>query len=170
MRIEIRIECPAWATDQPDPRGLVEVALAEAGEVIDDAGLRGREVCVVLGDDAFSRRLNDTWRGRDGATNVLAFPTMAPGAWREIPAEVEESLGDIVLARDVVVEEARVQGKPLAWHFTHLVLHGYLHLLGYDHGDDGSAREMEDMERRILARLGIPDPYEIEADRASATP
>ena len=99
MRIEVRIECPTWATDRPDPTGLVEVALAEAGEVIDDTGLRGREVCVVLGDDAFSRRLNDTWRGRDGTTNVLAFPTMAPGAWREIPAEVEESLGDIVLAR-----------------------------------------------------------------------
>lgn len=165
VRTEVRIACPTWATDRPDPSVLATTVIAEAAQTLGEIGLDAREVCVVLGDDALSRRLNGEWRGRDQATNVLAFPTMEPWAWREIPRQVEESLGDIVVARDVVLAEARAREKPASAHLSHLVLHGFLHLLGYDHEDTCSAEKMEALERRILARLGIPDPYALQTIR-----
>ena len=100
-------------------------------------------------------RLNDRFRGIPGPTNVLSFPfDVPPGA----PSEGE--LGDVVLCAPVVNREARVQGKPRDDHWAHLVVHGVLHLLGYDHDTPAAARRMEGLERRILARLGVPDPYE----------
>ncbi len=162
VRTEVRIACPAWATDRPEPAELAVSVIAEAARTLGEDGLDAREVCVVLGDGELSRRLNDEWRGRDAATNVLAFPTMAPWEWRDTPREAEESLGDIVLAREVVLAEAAAQGKSVPWHLAHLVLHGFLHLLGYDHEDLRAAEEMEALERRILAGLGIPDPYVAE--------
>ncbi len=148
---------------------MASAAIAEAAGLLAEAALRDREVCVVLGDDAMSRELNETWRGRDRATNVLAFPTMAPWDWRDVDIDEEESLGDIVLARGVVLREADAQAKSASQHLVHLVVHGFLHLLGYDHQDDRSAVEMEDLERRILARLGILDPYAAESGGPSTT-
>jgi probable rRNA maturation factor len=95
-----------------------------------------------------ARRLNRQFRGKDYATNVLTF------AYGDKPLE-----GDIVICAPVVAREAREQGKPTAAHYAHLVVHGLLHLQGHDHERDADARRMEDRERRILAKLGFPDPY-----------
>jgi len=106
-------------------------------------------VCLVLADDALQRRLNHEFRGRDKSTNVLSFDG-APAA-----------LGDVVLALETIAAEAEAQGKPLAHHVAHLVVHGVLHLLGYDHETQGQARSMERLEIEILAGLGIGDPYRL---------
>ena len=106
----------------------------------------------MLADDAFVQHLNKTWRGKDQPTNVLSFPA------GENTAGIDH-LGDIVLALETITREAREQDKKPADHLTHLVVHGMLHLLGYDHEDDDEAEEMEALERRILAGLGIADPY-----------
>ena len=105
------------------------------------------ELCLVLADDALQRRLNHDFRGHDKSTNVLSFE----GA----PA----SLGDVVLALETVAGEAESQGKSLADHVAHLVVHGVLHLMGYDHRTSAQARRMERLEIAILAGLGIADPY-----------
>ncbi len=110
------------------------------------------ELSIVLADDALVQHLNKTWRGKDQPTNVLSFPA------GENTAGIDH-LGDIVLALETITREAREQDKKPADHLTHLVVHGMLHLLGYDHEDDDEAEEMEALERRILAGLGIADPY-----------
>ncbi len=102
------------------------------------------------------RALNAGWRGKDKPTNVLSFPASpaaAPGA------ALPPMLGDIVLAAETVFGEAALDGKPVEHHLSHLIVHGLLHLLGYDHETDGQAEAMEAVERRALARLAIPDPY-----------
>ena len=111
------------------------------------------ELSIVLTDDDEQQDLNKQWRGIDKPTNVLSFPQIEPfGA-------VSGILGDIVLARETLEREAVELEKPLADHFTHLVVHGFLHILGYDHVDDGDALAMETLETQILASLDIPDPY-----------
>jgi probable rRNA maturation factor len=123
-------------------------ALAAAGR----AG-RGAQVCLRVVGPTEARRLNRDWRGRDYATNVLSFPA------GEIRAPGPKPLGDIVICASVVAREARTQGKPLAAHWAHLVVHGVLHLLGHDHEDDGEARRMERREVAVLRTLGFPNPY-----------
>jgi probable rRNA maturation factor len=115
------------------------------------------EVAIRLADDAVQQRLNRDWRGVDAPTNVLAFPAWEPGA--EIPPGAPLLLGDVVLALETIAREAVEQGKPLADHLSHLVVHGVLHLLGYDHATEAEAIAMEALETSILARLGVPDPY-----------
>ena len=100
-----------------------------------------------------ARALNRQFRGRDYATNVLSFP------FEPMAGDAGGLIGDIVICPPVVAREAREQGKPLRHHFTHLVIHGVLHLLGYDHEDDDDARKMEKTERQLLESIGIPDPY-----------
>jgi len=111
------------------------------------------EVSVVLTDDAEQRELNRQWRGFDKSTNVLSFPQIEPFA------PVSGLLGDITLARETVAKEAEEMGISFEDHFTHLVVHGFLHLLGYDHIEEEDAEEMEGLETEILASLGIADPY-----------
>ncbi len=118
------------------------------------ARLRGREANVVLADDALVRTLNRTYRGKDAATNVLSFPFAAsPGS------EETGHLGDVILAQETVLKEAAAQGIPAEHHLQHLVVHGLLHLIGFDHETDAEAAAMEQLETRILAELGVPDPY-----------
>ena len=112
------------------------------------------ELTIRLVDEAEGRELNRTWRQKDYATNVLSFPADVPDELLDIPL-----LGDLVICVPVVAREAAEQGKPLQAHWAHLVIHGCLHLLGYDHIDDAEADEMEDLERQLLAELGHPDPY-----------
>jgi len=107
----------------------------------------------VLSDDAEQRQLNKQWRGIDKSTNVLSFPQLAPFA------PVVGLVGDIILARETLEREAAEMGIAFQAHFTHLVVHGFLHLLGYDHVEDSEAERMESLETRILATLGIADPY-----------
>ena len=112
------------------------------------------ELTIRLVDEAEGRELNRTWRHKDYATNVLSFPADIPEGLLDIPL-----LGDLVICVPVVEREAREQNKALEAHWAHLVIHGCLHLLGYDHIEDDEALEMEDLERQLLAELGHPDPY-----------
>ena len=111
------------------------------------------EVSIVLTDDAEQRELNRQWRGIDKSTNVLSFPQIAPFG------PVIGLVGDIILARETLEREAAEMGVGFDAHFTHLVVHGFLHLLGYDHIQDDEALEMEGLETKILATLGVADPY-----------
>jgi len=149
--IDIDIADPAWTGALPDVEILVRAA---AGACLDQFfGFdEDPEIAVLLADDLTVAELNGRFRDKAGATNVLSFPSADPG----------ERLGDIALAFGVCAEEAEAQGKPLSDHLQHLVAHGVLHLLGYDHMDDAEAEEMEGLEREILAGLGIPDPYAAE--------
>ena len=111
------------------------------------------ELSILLTNDEEQHELNKQWRGKDSSTNVLSFPQIEPfGA-------VVGILGDITLARETLVREADEQGVSFADHFTHLVVHGFLHILGYDHLDDAEALQMESLETQILATLGVEDPY-----------
>ena len=112
------------------------------------------ELTIRLVDADEGRELNRTWRHKDYATNVLSFPADVPDELLDIPL-----LGDLVICVPVVEREAREQGKAPEAHWAHLVIHGCLHLLGYDHIDDAEAEEMEALERQLLAELGHPDPY-----------
>lgn len=121
------------------------------------AGLPGGappgEVVVRAEEAAEMARLNADFRGKDAPTNVLSFPAdLPPGPW-------EPALGDVVICPEVVAREATEQGKPEGAHWAHMVVHGTLHLLGYDHQEAAEAEIMEDLERRILAGLGYEDPY-----------
>jgi probable rRNA maturation factor len=118
------------------------------------ARLRGRDANVVLADNELVRSLNRTYRGKDGATNVLSFSFVSPSG-----SEETAHLGDVVLALETVVREATEQSIPPAHHFQHLVVHGLLHLIGFDHEAEPDAVEMEQLETRILAALAIPDPH-----------
>ena len=121
------------------------------------------ELSVVLAEDAFVRELNMTYRDQPHATNVLSFPALKGDLVREIrfPGDAPVLLGDVVLAFETCVLEAQVldAAAPFADHTRHLLVHGILHLLGYDHEDDFDARQMEAREARILAELGVADPY-----------
>ena len=113
------------------------------------------QVNVVLFGEKSARALNRDFRGKDYATNVLSFPFDAAPA----PSAGPPLLGDVVICPAIVEREAAEQGKPLRDHYAHLTIHGVLHLLGYDHETDRDAERMERLERRLLAALGIPDPY-----------
>jgi probable rRNA maturation factor len=114
------------------------------------------EVSLVLADDAMVQTLNLQYRGQDKPTNVLSFAALDDA---DPPDEGPVLLGDVVLAYETTLAEAAAEGKPTAHHLSHLLVHGVLHLLGFDHLDEAEAEEMEGVERSILGGLGIPDPY-----------
>jgi probable rRNA maturation factor len=137
---------------------ILERAARAAFAAAAPAGHRNDEATIVLTNDAETRVLNRTYRGKDAPTNVLSFPAgSVPGAEEPLP------LGDVVLSAETVEREADEQSISSADHATHLVVHGMLHLLGFDHEEDAQAECMERMEIEILAGLGIADPY---AERA----
>lgn len=154
--IAVLIEDAAWTEALPQAEALVEraarAALADAG----GSGSPGEavELSIVLADDAAVRALNARYRGQDKPTNVLSFAAEVDA----LPGELR-LLGDVVLAFGTCRREAEEQGKPLAGHLVHLVVHGTLHLLGYDHEEETEAAAMEARERALLAGLGVPDPY-----------
>lgn len=149
IAIDIVTNADGWDT-LPDVEALVRRAIEAVATHEEIEGT----VTVVLTDDEEIQLLNRDWRGFDKPTNVLSFPA-AP-----VPGDADERpLGDIVLALETVRREATEEGKPLADHVSHLAVHGLLHLLGHDHETDDEAEAMEDLERRILAMLGIADPY-----------
>lgn len=117
------------------------------------------EVAVRIVDEAESRTLNGRYRGRDRPTNVLAFPAGPAAGPPVLPSGELLPLGDLVICAAVVSREAAEQGKPAEAHWAHIVIHGCLHLAGYDHTRAAEARVMEEREREILARFGIGDPY-----------
>ncbi len=136
--------------------GCADVALRAARAAIGDLAGDSGEISVVLADDPRVQALNREYRGQDKPTNVLSFPNMEASP----AAGGARLLGDVVVARETLQREAREQHKSLEDHLAHLVVHGVLHLLGYDHEEAAEAAEMEASERRILAGLGIADPYD----------
>ena len=148
MSAGVEVQRACAASGAPPPAKLVQWAEAALAGRREDARMTVRVV-----DEAEGAALNARYRHRAGATNVLAFAFDAP----ELPSL--RILGDVVVCAPVAAREARERSKPLDAHWAHLVVHGTLHLLGYDHDDPGSAREMETIEREILTRLGFPDPY-----------
>jgi probable rRNA maturation factor len=153
LQVEFVATSPRWRAALA-ARTLARQAIAECLAECGVALRPGAELCVHLADDAHVRELNARWRGLDKATNVLSFPTVEP-----VHVGEARLLGDIVLAFETVSREADAEGKPLADHYRHLVVHGFLHLIGFDHETDADARRMETMETQILARLGVADPY-----------
>jgi probable rRNA maturation factor len=129
-----------------------------AAAAMTDADTADAEVAVMLTDDAGIRVLNNNWRKIDKATNVLSFPALAPTNPQQ-PGDPPRMLGDIAIAYETTRREADEASKPFDHHLSHLAVHGFLHLLGYDHESAGDAEIMEELERLILSRLGIPDPY-----------
>jgi probable rRNA maturation factor len=156
FRVVLRIEAPGWRRRLPAVERLVRRAAGAALLAARPRGRRGPaatgELCIVLADDRLQRRLNRAFRGPDKSTNVLSFEGAPEGSH---PA----NLGDVVLALGTIAREAKAQDKRLADHVTHLVVHGVLHLMGYDHEKESKALRMERLETRILAGLGIADPY-----------
>ena len=155
VEVIVDVVNPAWEDTGIDVHGIVDAAVRSAlAAGTEDAG--NAEIGVRLTDDADIRTLNRTWRDRDAATNVLAF------AISEAPVSAG-ILGDVVVAFGTCAREARDQEKSLADHLSHLVVHGTLHLLGFDHTEDDAAEVMEGLERAVLAGLGVADPYAGEA-------
>ncbi|MEE4279439.1 MAG: rRNA maturation RNase YbeY [Halieaceae bacterium] len=161
------------AHDSPDDHQLeraARAALAAACSARETAARESAEISLRLVGEAEMRELNGRYRGRDYATNVLAFPAALPEG---LPDDVELSLlGDIVICAPVVRREAHEQNKDEAAHWDHMLVHGVLHLLGFDHEDDDEAEHMEATERHALADLGHGDPYEESsvADGAASRP
>lgn len=143
-KLVVRIENENWRDDAAALR-----LLRRAGKLaMASVGADKTEVTILLSDDARLKGLNDVFRGKQKPTNVLSFSSDEPGY-----------MGDIAIAYGVVVREARAQRKAFSAHAAHLAVHGVLHLAGYDHDIEKDATKMENMEREILARLGIEDPY-----------
>ena len=165
MMLEIDIESDEEWDSSTDwsllVRRAAESALAESAFPQLAQGSRPVEISVRLTSDEEVRALNSEWRGKDKPTNVLSFP-LAEADELDNPGEGPElMLGDIVLAQGVCEREAVEKAIPVERHATHLLVHGTLHLLGYDHMDDDQAADMEGREVRALARLGIDDPYRV---------
>ena len=157
ISVEISLECDAWLAACPDVEALAATAARAALAVIWPEANAPAILSVILTDDDEQRRLNRTYRGIDAPTNVLSFALGDAPA----PAGAPVLLGDVVLAFATVEREAREQHKKLADHLAHLVVHGVLHLCGFDHEGEVEAAAMEALEAEILKSLRIPDPYRV---------
>jgi len=156
--VAVNIDLTVEAGDWPLGEELLALAAQAVESTLKEAGARARqpvELGLLFSDDARIRLLNNQWRGKDKPTNVLSFPAFPIAVGAELPP----MLGDIVLAAETVRGESELESKPLMHHIAHLVVHGLLHLIGHDHETDAEADVMEGLERRVLARLAIPDPY-----------
>ncbi len=156
LAVDILAQSQRW-TEHPDVNEWIVKCLRAAADMTPNVAWQRTEVAVVLSDDEQVRVLNRTWRNRDAATNVLSFPAQQAGMNADPSAP--RTLGDIVLAYETLAREAMEQGVPFEGHLAHLLVHGLLHLVGFDHQAEHQASVMEEQERRILARLGLPDPY-----------
>jgi probable rRNA maturation factor len=153
---EVLVVADCWQ-DEPDAEAVIQRAIATAAEMA-DADTGEAELAVMLTDDAGIRTLNNNWRGIDKPTNVLSFPALPPTGPAG-PDDAPRMLGDIAIAFETTRAEADDEQKPFDHHLSHLAVHGFLHLIGYDHEADDDAEAMEALETEILAQLGIPDPY-----------
>ena len=156
---EVLVVAQCWQTE-PEAEAVIQRAIAAAAEIV-DADIGEAEIAVMLTDDAGIRTLNRNWRGVDKPTNVLSFPAL-PVASQKGPDDAPRMLGDIAIAYETTRNEADDEQRPFDHHLSHLAVHGFLHLIGYDHEKDHDAEAMEALEQEVLAQLGIPDPY---ADR-----
>ena len=146
--VDIQIASPLW-DGQPLAEQTVRDAIAAAADTL--STIAG-EVSIVLTDDQAIRDLNREWRKIDKATNVLSFPAAPAGGG-------DKMLGDIVIAYETLAQECNDEGRDFLHHLAHLTVHGFLHLIGYDHKVDAEAEEMEGLESKIMAHMQLPDPY-----------
>lgn len=149
---DIVVACPKWSESVDDPEALCSKAAAAALYAANDAPA-SVTLSVLLTDDEEITALNSQFRGKDNATNVLSFPA------GDVYPDGSVMLGDIAVAYQTVASEAQTGGIDIAAHLTHMIVHGTLHLLGYDHETDDEAEEMEALESRVLGGLGVADPY-----------
>jgi probable rRNA maturation factor len=154
---EVLVVADAWQTE-PDAEAAIQRAIAVAAEMV-DADTGGAELAVMLTDDTGIRTLNNNWRGIDKPTNVLSFPALPPSGESRSDNDAPRMLGDIAIAYETTRREADDEQKQFDHHLSHLAVHGFLHLIGYDHEKDQDAETMEALETEILMQLGIPDPY-----------
>ncbi|HVV62078.1 MAG TPA: rRNA maturation RNase YbeY [Pseudolabrys sp.] len=148
--IDIQVRSTRWKREAAAEKTVRRAVTAAAAALKKSGG----EVSVVLTDDKTMRALNREWRGIDAPTNVLSFPARPPK-----DKAGPFALGDIVIAFETLKRESADEGKPFLHHLSHLTVHGFLHLMGYDHDTDSQADTMEGLERAILARLRVGDPY-----------
>ncbi|HTW52678.1 MAG TPA: rRNA maturation RNase YbeY [Stellaceae bacterium] len=153
--VEVSALCPGWERECAEAAVLAETAARLALRL--EGAPDGAVAEITLADDEAQRALNRIWRGKDASTNVLAFPATDPAT--ALPRGAPLLLGDVVLALETVSREAGEQEKPFEDHLRHLVVHGVLHLLGYNHEDERDAAVMEAREIAVLAELGVPNPY-----------
>jgi probable rRNA maturation factor len=153
---EILVVADCWRVET-NAEPVILRAVEAAAEMI-DADTDDAELAIMLTDDVGIRTLNKNWRGIDKPTNVLSFPALQPTG-TPAPGDAPRMLGDIAIAYETLRREADDEHKPFDHHLSHLAIHGFLHLVGYDHETDEEAEKMETLEREILAQLGIPDPY-----------
>ncbi len=156
---EVLVVADCWQTE-PGAEAVIHRAIEVAAEMA-EADIGEAELAVMLTDDTGIRTLNSNWRGIDKPTNVLSFPALQPTGPGG-PDDAPRMLGDIAIAYETTRKEADDEQKPFEHHLSHLAIHGFLHLIGYDHEKDDDAEAMEALEQEILAQLGIPNPY---ADR-----
>jgi probable rRNA maturation factor len=146
--IDIQVQSPLWNAQPLAEQTIREVISAAAGALSTEGG----EVSILLTDDSEIARLNRDWRGIDKPTNVLSFPASRVG-------QGDKLLGDIVIAYETLERESTDESRDFLHHLAHLAVHGFLHLIGFDHETDAQAEEMEGLESRIMMRLNMPDPY-----------
>ncbi len=151
VSIDIAIQDEAWRQTEIDLRALCEQSIKGALAILDHQPVG--ELSIAFTDDAAIQNLNRDYRGKDKPTNVLSFPIHG--------LDNNPMLGDVVLARETISREAKTQNKTVTDHLAHLIIHGFLHLLDYDHLDDAEAAEMERIEILALAQMGIDNPYDI---------
>ena len=151
VTVDVVVNSTLWQA-APQAEKIVGRAIAEAAAAVSRAT---GELAIMLTDDSAIRTLNREWRKKDAATNVLSFPMPAPPV-----GGAAMLLGDIVIAYETTAREAETENKPFGDHLAHLAVHGFLHLVGYDHEIDQEADAMESLEAEILSRLGVPNPYE----------
>jgi len=151
VQIDVIVRSARWRK-RPTAKTIVKQAVLAAAKAV---STRPIELAIVLSDDSAIRALNRNWRSKNAPTNVLSFPAATPGNARSASPYV----GDIVIAYQTTAREAVAEGKRFNHLLPHLAIHGFLHLLGYDHENDRDAQKMERLERKILKRLAIPDPY-----------
>lgn len=180
LDISFSLESGDWETASADVEGLVEAAARAAFEAAEKPEILGGdtpvEMSLVLADDALVHTLNRDYRDKDKPTNVLSFALLddlddTDESTDDVLARDEGMpilIGDVILAFETVQREALEQGKSFGDHLTHLVIHGVLHLLGYDHQSDPDADRMERLETSILARMGIADPYSANPAKSAA--
>jgi len=153
ISIDLRIEDARW-----EALGDIEALSARALEAASKRTGEAGEVAILLTNDAEMRALNKQWRGIDKATDVLSFPSDGPEIAPQIPGEPRH-LGDIAIGHETAMQDSQTMNRPFDGHFAHLLIHGFLHLVGYDHIEPEDAKVMEPLEADILAQLGWPDPY-----------
>jgi probable rRNA maturation factor len=153
LSCDVLIENALWL-ERLDPEAVVLATVEKTIEIVQPKLHPAAEISVTFSNDERVRQLNAEWRGKDAPTNVLSFPGMSGTKFDTSPL-----LGDIVLAYETIEREARVEGKPFKDHTAHLVIHGLLHLVGYDHESETDAVKMESTESMIMIGLGYLDPW-----------